>query len=84
MDDSGSSFRFKCKSFMKEREREREREREQEKEKVCVCEFKHNRRNEQKHERPLKLAGSAVGPNTLTPHEASRLGCGTGVHEGVK
>jgi hypothetical protein len=29
---------------------------------VCVCEFKCDRRNEQKHERPMKLAGSAAGP----------------------
>jgi hypothetical protein len=33
MDDFGSSFRFKCNSFMKERKKERKRERE----KVCVC-----------------------------------------------
>jgi hypothetical protein len=58
MDDSGSSFRFKCKSVKKERKKERERE----KVCVCVCELKRNWRNEQKPEGPMKLAGSAARP----------------------
>jgi hypothetical protein len=64
MDDS--SFRFKCKSVMKERKRERERERESGR--VCV-------------NWNARLAHWA---KTWTPREASRLGCETGMHEGVK
>jgi hypothetical protein len=46
-------------SRKKERKKEREREREKVCVCVCVCELK---RNEQKPEGPMKLAGSAARP----------------------
>jgi hypothetical protein len=41
---------------------ERKKERKRERESVCVCELKRDWRNEQKLERPMKLAGSAARP----------------------